>query len=372
MPKHPPHLVPSDTADTIRPALLRWYRRHRRDLPWRAGTPSALAGESPDPYHVLVSETMLQQTRVATVVEYFHRFLEAFPTVRDLAAAEEQRVLRLWQGLGYYRRARNLHAAAKAIVERDAGEVPDTVEALLELPGVGPYTAGAIASIAFDRPAAILDGNVARVLARLHGIESPIDEPATRKHLWKLAEQLAAGPSPGDANQGLMELGATVCTPRSPRCPVCPLRDHCSAARDGRADELPRRLPKRKPTAVLHNVVAIRRRKEFLFEQRSDDGLWAGMWQLPTWEADVDADQLPPWIADRHGLTVMPPMELERFTHQTTHRTITFRVLLANVTAGRIKRKGPARCWRPLHRLDDLPLANPQRRAIESVRQYGD
>lgn len=370
MPSQPLHLVPGDHADTIRQVLLRWYRRCRRDLPWRAGTPSALAGDTPDPYHVLVSETMLQQTRVATVVEYFHRFVEAFPTVRDLAAADEQRVLRLWQGLGYYRRARNLHAAAKAIVEHHAGQVPDTVEALRELPGVGPYTAGAIASIAFDQPAAILDGNVARVLARLHGIDTPIDQPATRKLLWQLAGRLATGPSPGDVNQGLMELGATLCTPRSPRCPACPLIDHCIAAREGRADELPRRLPKRKPTAVVHTVLAIRRRKAFLFEQRGDEGLWAGMWQLPTWETNVDAKEFPDLAADRHGLSVTPPVELERFTHQTTHRTITFRVLLAHTTAGRTRRKGPARCWRPLHRLDDLPLANPQRRAIEIAQQH--
>ncbi|MFW5682010.1 MAG: A/G-specific adenine glycosylase [Phycisphaeraceae bacterium] len=361
--------MPDQLADTIRSDLLRWYRRCRRDLPWRAGTPSALAGDTPDPYHVLVSEAMLQQTRVATVVDYFHRFIEAFPTVRDLAAADEQRVLRLWQGLGYYRRARNLHAAAKAIVELHEGEVPDTVEALLGLPGVGPYTAGAIASIAFDRTAAILDGNVARVLARLHGIESPVDDTDTRKQLWQLAEQLAAGPSPGDVNQGLMELGATVCTPRSPQCLVCPLRDHCIANRDGRTEELPQRSPKRPPTAVVHTVLAIRRRKEFLFEQRSDDGLWAGMWQLPTWEVDVDTDEIADLAADRHGLAISPPVELDRFTHQTTHRTITFRVLLADTTAGRLKRGRPARCWRPLDRLDDLPLANPQRRAIEIAQR---
>lgn len=372
MPEKTPHVVPAAAPGTIQSALLRWYRRNRRDLPWRAGTPSAIHGDTPDPYHVLVSEAMLQQTRVATVVAYFHRFLDAFPTVQHLAAADEQRVLRLWQGLGYYRRARNLHAAANVIVERHDGKVPDEVEQLLRLPGVGPYTAGAIASIAFDRPAAILDGNVARVLARLHGIESPIDEPDTRKRLWRLAEQLANSPSPGDVNQGLMELGATRCTPRSPKCLVCPLTDHCVAAREGRAEELPRRLPKRKPTAVVHSVVAVRRGNRLLFEQRGNGGLWAGMWQLPTWEEDADLGELPRRIADRLGPIAQTPVELERFAHATTHRTITFRVLLTAVTAGRLRSRGHPRCWRSPHRLDDLPLANPQRRAIEIVRRHLD
>ena len=376
MPSKPRHPVSPPDPAAIRGVLLDWYRRCRRDLPWRAGTPSALAGDRPDPYHVLVSEAMLQQTQVATVIDYFHRFLGAFPTVHDLAAADEQRVLRLWQGLGYYRRARHLHAAAKRIVDDHAGVVPDTVDALLQLPGVGRYTAGAVASIAYDRPAAILDGNVARVLARLHGIDDPIDAPATRDRLWALAGELADGESPGDVNQGLMELGATVCRPKSPACLTCPLRDHCAAARTGRAEALPHRLPKKKPAAVTHAVVAVERQGRFLFEQRGDGGLWAGLWQLPTlqFEAEDNRNQdaalaLPGWFAERHGLGIEPPRQVDSFTHQTTHRTITFVLHHAPQPAGRLNRTGPARAWRRLDRLDDLPLANPQRKAVDLLRE---
>ncbi|MEZ6191711.1 MAG: A/G-specific adenine glycosylase [Phycisphaerales bacterium] len=202
----------------VRQRLLKWYDAHRRHLPWRADK-----SETPNPYHVLVSEAMLQQTQVATVIPYFNRFIEALPTVDDLAAADEQAVLRLWQGLGYYRRARNLHAAAKAIQQEHGGKVPDTIEALLKLPGVGRYTAGAIASIAYGRPAPILDGNVARVLARLFLIEQPVDAPKTRNTLWQLAEQLVPDKRAGDFNQAVMELGALVCTKVNPSCEACPL-----------------------------------------------------------------------------------------------------------------------------------------------------
>lgn len=374
MAEAPQHLGPEVDESTIRAIrrdLLRWYARHRRDLPWRAGTPSALAGDTPDPYHVLVSEAMLQQTQVATVIDYFQRFVAEFPTVHALAAADEQRVLRAWQGLGYYRRARHLHAAAKAIVERHAGAVPVNAEALATLPGVGPYTAGAIASIAFGQHAPILDGNVARVFARLFAIDQPIDATPTRQRLWALAADFAKGPNPGDANQALMELGATVCTPRSPRCLTCPVRTHCRAADRGQADQLPAKLPRRKATAVTHVVLAIprpRNRKPqapaYLFEQRDDHGLWAGMWQMPTCE-DPDAQRdLPAWLACRHGLRVATLQELTTFTHATTHRTITFRVLLAPNPTGRLSTKGPPRQWATLDALDPLPLANPQRRIV--------
>ena len=192
-------------AARVRRRLLAWYDKNQRPMPWRA-----LKGRTPNPYHVLVSEAMLQQTQVVTVVPYFQRFVGAMPTVCDLASAKEQEVLRLWQGLGYYRRARNLHAAARVIVRDHGGQVPDTVEALLNLPGIGRYTAGAIASIAYGRAAPILDGNVARVFARLFLIEQPVDAPETRKTLWRLAEELVPPKRPGDFNQAVMELGALV------------------------------------------------------------------------------------------------------------------------------------------------------------------
>jgi A/G-specific adenine glycosylase len=361
---------PAPTADSpsrqqIRPALLRWYRKHHRQLPWRAAP-----GQLPNPYHVLVSEAMLQQTQVATVIPYFHRFIEAFPTVQALAGAEQHRVLSLWQGLGYYRRARNLHAAAGKIVDEYGGELPADAAALRQLPGVGDYTAGAIASIAFNQPEPILDGNVARVLSRLFGIEQPIEQPAVKRQLWARAGELVHGRHPGDFNQGLMELGALVCSKKSPKCLLCPLAGVCRAYANGQADALPVTGPRRQPQAVTHRIVAVARGNRYLFEKRPDDGLWAGMWQLPTLEGVSEAEDTQAaagWMADRFGLTVeLEPKPLSTFTHQTTHRTIRFVLLHGRVIEGRLKpRTG---LWRRIGQHEDLPLANPQHRALKALQ----
>lgn len=343
----------------LRRSLLEWYRQHHRRLPWRAAP-----GGPAEPYHVLVSEAMLQQTQVATVVPYFERFIAAFPTVADLAAADEQDVLRLWQGLGYYRRARHLHAAAKAIVERFGGEVPGTMGELLSLPGVGQYTAGAIASIAHGVAAPILDGNVARVLARWFTIEAGIDQPATRKRLWELAAAVVPEEHPGDFNQAMMELGATVCVPRGPRCMWCPVAEHCAARQAGREEELPVVSPRRAPRAVTHHVAAIERGGRYLFEQRPSTGLWSNMWQLPTAEA-LDGEPIAAWVKERFGLSVEPVARHEAFTHQTTHRTIRFEVHGLRVTGGRLR--AGAGVWRRLGGVSDLPLSNPQRRIVAAL-----
>jgi A/G-specific adenine glycosylase len=214
----------------LRRALLDWYRANRRDLPWRA---------TRDPYAIWISEAMLQQTRVETAIPYYERFLARFPDLQTLADADSDDVLGVWAGLGYYSRARNLHAAARIVVDEHAGELPDDAEALRSLPGVGRYTAGAVASIAFDRPEPVVDGNVSRVFARLRGIRDDVRKAATVRRLWEEAAALVRGPHPGDLNQALMELGARVCTPRAPRCPVCPVAHHCEAQRGGDAEALP-------------------------------------------------------------------------------------------------------------------------------------
>lgn len=350
----------------LRRRLLRWYDAHHRRLPWRPvpRTHSWDASDRPSPYHVLVSEAMLQQTQVATVIPYFERFIARFPTVHALAEAEEREVLRLWQGLGYYRRARHLHAAAKWIAERFGGEVPSDVATLMTLPGVGRYAAGAIASIAFDRPAPILDGNVARVLARWCAIEEPIDGTATRHRLWALASRLVPGGSrgrAGDFNQALMELGALVCTPRSPRCLTCPVASVCEAHQRGLSETLPRRQARRAPRAVTHHVAAVARGGRYLFEQRGTQSLWANMWQLPTSEA-LDGQSLHEWVEGRFGLRTAPEGTEHAFTHQTTHRTIRFVVQPMRVTGGRLRRGSGI--WRCLEAFEDLPLANPQRRIV--------
>lgn len=258
-------------SPALRPALLAWYDAHRRDLPWRAA-----AGGSGDPYHVWVSEIMLQQTRVEAVKGYYARWLDRFPTVGALAEAPQEEVLKAWEGLGYYSRARNLHRAAGVVAERYAGRVPDDPVAFRQLPGVGRYTAGAVMSIAFDRPEPLVDGNVRRVFARW------MDEPEPKDAaLWELAGALVPGERPGDLNQALMELGATVCTPRSPDCGACPVRTHCAAFAAGTQEERP--LPRRaKPLPHHHEAVAVVERDDrLLLTRRPQDALLGGLWDFP-------------------------------------------------------------------------------------------
>jgi A/G-specific adenine glycosylase len=258
---------------TIRDALLVWYDAHKRDLPWR---------KSRDPYAIWVSEIMLQQTRVDTVIPYWTRFLERFPTPNALADASEDEVLGAWSGLGYYRRARLLHRGVKEVVSRHGGEVPEDRDARLALPGVGKYTAGAIGSIAFDRAEPIVDGNVARVLCRVHRIETALGVASTEQRLWVEAERLVQGPRPGDLNQALMELGATVCTPRAPRCDVCPIADECRGRADAERLPVPRKKAAPKPVS-LAAVVATTGPKndERVWLVRGEDELFGGLWSVP-------------------------------------------------------------------------------------------
>ncbi len=313
---------------------------------------------------------MLQQTQVATVVDYFRRFVAALPTVRDLAAAEEDQVLALWQGLGYYRRARHLQAAARQIVSHHDGQVPREVSTLLDLSGVGRYTAGAIASIAHGVPAPILDGNVARVFARWFDLSDPVDAPATTQRLWATAADLVPRRRPGRFNEALMELGALVCTPRSPACPTCPMRSLCGAHRAGRAEALPRRLPRRAARKVSHHVVSMLHRGQAAFQRRGDDGLWARLWEMPTLESlagRASAAALREAVSQRFGVAVTDLRRGRAFTHQTTHRTIRFQVWIADLEGRRPRVRGWR--WRAPDAVDDLPLAVPQRRALAIVSE---
>lgn len=252
--------------------LLAWFRKHGRDLPWRRNR---------DPYAIWVSEVMLQQTQVATVIPYFERFLQRFPTLCDLAAAEEQAVLRLWEGLGYYRRARDLHRAARLLAAQHGGDVPDDPAIFGGLPGVGRYTAGAVLSQAFDRRLPILEANSERVLCRLLGEREDPRTGAVRRRLWKEAERLLPIRSAGAFNQALMELGALVCTPRAPDCPSCPLIDHCAAHRAGMQQKIPLQADPPQVVAVREAAVVVRRGSKVFLVQRPQEGRWAGMWEFP-------------------------------------------------------------------------------------------
>ena len=330
--------------------LLRWYERHRRDLPWRLQPGTAAL----DPYHVLVSEAMLQQTQVVTVIPYFKKFLTRFPTLRVLADADEQEVLRLWQGLGYYSRARNLQRAARRVVEEHGGELPRSVEALSALPGVGRYTAGAIASIAFDCRAPILDGNVARVLCRIDRIETdPRDRP-TVELLWRRAEEILPRKRCGDFNSALMELGATVCTPRSPRCLLCPVRVHCEAQSTGVQEQIPPPR-KTKPTPLLRrDVLCIRRDEKWLIEQRPAQGRWARMWQFVTVER---SRSIPAGARCLGGVT-----------HALTHRRYHFRVLACDSVSDIAPNGHVTRVWVTLADLDHYPLPRPHLQVAAMLR----
>lgn len=277
--------------------MLAWYDVHARKLPWRTGPSERVAGVRPDPYRVWLSEVMLQQTTVAAVRDYFHRFTDRWPTVAALAAADDGDVMGEWAGLGYYARARNLLKCARAVVRDHDGVFPDTVAGLRTLPGIGPYTAAAIASIAFDRAETVVDGNVERVMARLHGVENPL--PFAKAELTRLASGHTPSQRPGDYAQAVMDLGATICTPRSPACGICPLRDLCAARADGIAASLPKKVPKTaKPMRQGIAYVARRSDGAWLVERRPASGLLGGMLGWPGSEWGTLLEEAPPADAD--------------------------------------------------------------------------
>jgi A/G-specific adenine glycosylase len=312
------NVSPSQAPSPARHAglLLAWYDRHRRRLPWRA-----LPGEAADPYRVWLSEVMLQQTTVQAVKPYFEAFTQAFPTVADLAESPTEDVMRLWAGLGYYSRARNLHACAKVVVADHGGRFPADEASLLKLPGVGAYTAAAIASIAFGRRAVVVDGNVERVVARLHALETPL--PAARSAIRRLADALTPAERPGDYAQAMMDLGATVCTPRSPACGVCPLMEGCTARIGGAPATYPLKAA-RTAKALRRGTtfVAIRADGAVLVRTRAPSGLLGGMTETPstTWVAGAPPAADPPLAATwrlagsvSHVFTHFP-LELEVWT----------------------------------------------------------
>ncbi len=351
-------MPPSDRqrAAAIARIVVGYFRRHARDLPWR---------HTRDPYPIWVSELMLQQTRVTTVIPYYRRWLERFPTVEALAEAPLDDVLAAWSGLGYYARARNLHRAAHAIVTEHGGAWPPTAAELRRLPGIGPYTAGAIASIAFGEPVAAVDGNVARLLARLYRVDTAPTAAATRARLWRLAQSLVPERAPGDFNQGAMELGGGVCTPRQPACDRCPLRRHCQAHAAGDQDRLPRKAAADRARPVLRSTaVWLQRGDRILLGRRPPGGLYGGLWELP--QADDDT-ALAALLGDRVALS-----EPELTHRQTlTHRELEIRVVRGTARRTRFAAEPYQElAWHPIPRLlatSGLGIATATRRIARAM-----
>jgi A/G-specific adenine glycosylase len=317
----------------FRALLVSWYQREGRRLPWR---------ETADPYRILVSELMLQQTQVNTVLAYYDRWLAKFPTLAALAAADEQEILREWQGLGYYSRARNLHRCARQLVENGDGRLPENVTELARLPGIGRYTAGAIVSFAFNKPAPILDANVTRVLARLINLQACVDGVTGRRILWAIAENLVKDGDPRLVNSAIMELGAILCLPRNPRCILCPVRTFCRAVNPGL---LPRKRLRPATQKVEENYWWIRRNQAVLMCQATGRR-WSGLWTLPpAAEASMDQSRL---FQMRHPITKY--------------------LVCLNVFSGSVPEPLPANLrWQGIESLRDLPMPSPHRRAVDAI-----
>lgn len=262
-------------STSLQKPLLAWYQKSARNLPWR---------KTNNPYAIWVSEIMLQQTQVQTVIPYYEKWLKQFPSIASLAQADQGEVLSHWAGLGYYRRARMLHSAAQQIMTNHAGQFPSTLEAILTLPGIGRYTAGAIASIAFKIAAPILDGNVIRVLSRVFAIKKNIASPQTLKLLWEKAEEIVSKKQPGNFNQALMELGALICTPQNPKCLICPIQKFCAAFQEGKPEAYPVKTKEDSQKKLKHFAWVVQKKNKFLLFQQPENARWGGMWLLPVSE----------------------------------------------------------------------------------------
>jgi len=355
----------------LRRKLQEWFSSQRRDLPWR---------RTRDPYRIWISEIMLQQTRVAAVIPYYEKFLERFPDVRALASAPQEEVLRLWSGLGYYTRARNLQRAAREIVERHGGEFPRNLEDALALPGIGRYSAAAILSIAYEEPLAVLDGNVARVLARIEAIRGDPRESARWKRLQQAADALLDGRAPGAWNQTVMELGATVCTPRAPVCLLCPAAKWCRARQLGLTDVIPEKRCKRKPIQLLlaAAVFTDRNGRTLLVPPRDATAgeevspLFSRMWQFPAVHVRRDAKpELRRYLAEEFGTAALKTAELEALEpvrHGVTFRAITISAFRVRVP--RLPRSAGSRSIE-LGNLTKLPVSNLTRKIARAATAPG-
>ena len=356
--------VEPGTLDAVRRFLGNWYATHRRDLPWRRST---------DPYRIWVSEVMLQQTQVKTVVPYYHRFLQRFPDVHALARARLQTVLKLWEGLGYYSRARNMHRCAGIVSGQMRGRFPESRSDWLALPGVGPYIASAVASIAFGQRHAVVDGNVKRVLARLFCLDLPVNQTATHNVFQDLASRLLDRRNPGDHNQAVMELGALVCTPRQPRCGLCPVADECCALRADQVAVFPRRATRARLPQRWWAVGAVEKNGNILLVQRPNNGLLGGLWELPGGpleQGNDPAEACVRGIKETVNLTVSVETRLVGVRHAYTHFKLHMDVFRCRWRSGRVYLRGPqAYRWIPWSKIHQFPLHRAVHKALTALRQ---
>ena len=348
--------------------LLAWYRDNRRTLPWRGPLGA-------DAYAVWVSEIMLQQTRVETVIPYFERWMRLFPDVRALAGASEQDVLNAWEGLGYYSRARNLRKAAKILVDQHDGEIPHDLDDLRKLPGIGRYTVGAIASIAFNMDISALDGNIKRVYARLVDISEPVDSPAGEKILWKLADENLPTGQAGDYNQALMDLGAMICIPKNPRCLICPVMELCKARQNGTQEQRPVMKPKKDVPHYVHAAGVIMKRGKVLLAQRPSQGLLGGMWEFPNGRVNGDpakelAKALKTGYKLRLGMkragNVQNKKVLGVVQHAYTHFKVTVYAFQCELIS---MSKDTNLKWVSMNELDDYPMGKIDRQIAKMMMQ---
>jgi A/G-specific adenine glycosylase len=365
MKQGPPNLESIDTlcdhptCRAIRKALRSWYRKHRRRLPWR---------ETQDPYRIWISEVMLQQTQVKTAIPYFNRFMAAFPDIDSLAGADSQAVLKLWEGLGYYRRAHHLVDAARIIVREQGGSLPTEREVFRSLPGVGDYIANAVLSIAFDQPWAVVDGNVKRVLARLFCLNDPVNRSSAHPRFQAMADHLLNPSDPSAHNQAVMELGALICTPRNPTCNSCPLANYCRACRDAVVDRYPVR--DKKAAVPEHAMVAgvVYKRGKILLVRRPDEGFLGGLWEFPGGRRQTN-EKAPSacrqMVQEMTGLTVAVGEPISRVRHAYTHFKITLEVLACRWESGKVRLNGPAafRWVRPPD-LQNFPLPGAVKKVL--------
>ena len=336
--------------------LLQWFEKNKRDLPWR---------KTKDPFAIWVSEIMLQQTQVNTVIPYYNHFLKTFPTLRDLAKANLSKVLKVWEGLGYYSRARNLHRASKVIANHSNGKIPDNLKGLLSLPGIGRYTAGAILSIAFNKTAPILDGNVKRVLSRLFGISGDPKENKTEQSLWQLSESLVPKGKASPFNQGLMDLGAMICAPKNPQCHKCPLCDLCKGWASGKPDKFPSKTIKKKIPHIEAVSAVIRKDGKIFLRQRPPKGLLGGLWEFPNWRIEKERRlrlRLRNNIEKEFGVNVQVNELIGIFQQTYSHFKLTLEVFNCEAFDGNKNRR-----WVPIQKLHLLPMSRIHRKVADAI-----